>query len=1192
MLLIRNLNKTYRTNDVEVNALSDVGIAFPERGMVFVLGKSGSGKSTLLNLIAGFDVPDGGDIFIDGKNLGRDADFDDYRNNLIGFIFQEFNLNKSLNAEQNILLSERLRRGAADEKKTEVDKAGNQPSERSRRSAANAKKAEESLLAVGLKDKAKKKVNRMSGGEQQRVAIARALIKEPRLILADEPTGKLDETNGKIIFDILKKLSEKILVVVVSHDRESAEKYADRIIELSDGKILSDKVKNPRYIAETTVKDDGTYLLQGRRLSQNDLDILNENKDKKIVLSKETKFVKRRGAAPPIYAINNGNGRPTPTPLPRRGIAENDSGKSVRNNAENAQNINGSGRPTPTPLPRRGIDENNDIIAESNDEKSVGNNAENAQNINESGRPTPTPLSRRGIAENDKRIAENNDGIAESNDGSGRPAFAPLPRRGIAENTKNNNEKRTKSKAEKAKNKGLRLSDIFFLAYKNLTSRIFKTLSTILICVVMFATLGLSAVIVLYDEYQAAAHTFVKNGESDVVVRKKNGGKMSGGDADYLKNNYPEGYLELYPLFGFDFPDYLAQSDTDNLTAITGVFEMEESDLSKLGYTLMNFTDVPNIFAYLSEPPQNLSPSDLPDGVLNSPSDILNFYIFARLLSENSDVIEYIDNNPGLLDELQNNPNFIEDLENDPDLPEILKDNPEFWAYLRENPQILEYTEYLPENILNGVPDWLNPSAPLPDGVWDNPQFGGIPGIENAETVGDLLILLLNNNDSLSFQSRFPTTSLPAAEYAGGLELNEIVITDFLAYLVMRRLGDFLSPYYKLNIPTEGEELRAFLHGGFEAVLVDCFNKLNSISGFSPLRVVGVLDTGYKEKYFKYVEDPSYSVDVEYLNYVFKAENYYLQLYAAKGFSKNCYHGRLLTETFHFSTEQSGILADYLNGGLVVYAEDYIPAALADNEMILTENAFIHLFGAEFGGNPKIYNIQNAVDGILFKNYKVVGVIKNAAAENLFEKDFGAVLSEKGFAETVNALGALSAARVSIEADQASALFSYMKQNGLMSVSVYSRILSYIAPTIDNLKTVFLPVAILIALIALTAMPMFLVTAVTKKQKDIGVMKALGMKTRDVIKIHFVESAATVISVLILSSLAVGLVFDVANTIIAGAVERFLSPEWVKLVVLLYITELPYIINIASILVIGVASVIYPTVKISRLSPIAAMKKE
>jgi ABC-type lipoprotein export system ATPase subunit/ABC-type antimicrobial peptide transport system permease subunit len=1065
MLLIKNLSKTYKTDDAEVKALDGVDIAFPDKGTVFVLGKSGSGKSTLLNLIAGFDVPCDGEILVDGRRLTSASDYDDYRNNTIGFIFQEFNLNKSLNAEQNILLSERLKRGGVD-----------------------SKKAAEALSAVGLSDKAKKKVNKLSGGERQRVAIARALIKKPKLILADEPTGKLDETNGKIVFDILKSLSEKILVVVVSHDRESAEKYADRIIELSDGRVVSDKLKNPRYIAETTTDGDGVYLLRGKRLNQNDLDILNENADKPVILSRETKFAafdaKKSGSIP---SVADGN------------------------------------------------------------------------------------------------CAEKRDSAHIIADGKNKAA-------------------------KKKKNRGLRGKDIFFLAYKNLTSRMIKTLSSIVICVVLFATLGLSTVIVSYDEYQAAAHTFIKNGESDVIITKRDGGQMSGDVIAELKTDYPDGYLELYPLFGFEFPDYLTQSDADGLTGVTGVFEMEGSELAKLGYTLMNFSDVPNIFAYAEQNPSQIDVSLLPDGfpesVLDSPADILAFYTFAGFLSENQDIVEYINANPGLLDDLQNNPDFLEELQNDPDLPERLRNNTEFWDYLRENPEILEYVQsnpeyFNPENLPSAPPaawfglfDLFDPSAPLPDNLTDNPEFSGISGIENAQTVGDLLILLKDNYSVVSFQSRFPTTGLPVAEYEGGRRLNEIVVTDFLVYLVMKHLGTAVAPYYDLNIPTEGEELRAFLHSGFEAVLIDCFNKLNSVTNISPLRVVGILDTGYKEKYFKYVNDPSQSIEVEYLNYAFNANNYYARLYAAKGFSKNCYNGKLMTTVFDYSTEASGILAQYSAMGLVGYADGYSPSdALADNEVVMTENAFIHLFGFTFDSNPRVYTVENPIDGMPIGGYKVVGVIKNASGENLFERDFGVILSVKGFAETVGALSKISAIRVSITADEASALFSYMQKNGLQSVSIYSTLLSYVAPTIDNLKAVFIPVAILIALIALTAMPMFLITAITKKQKDIGVMKALGMKAPDIIKIYLVESAATIVSVLILSSLAVDLVCNIANAAVAQGI-RFLSQELIKLIVLLYVTELPYIINAVAIIVIGVVSVIYPTLKISRLSPVEAMKKE
>ncbi|MDR3263067.1 MAG: ABC transporter ATP-binding protein [Clostridiales bacterium] len=268
MVLLNNVTKIYESGSAKTAALTDVNLSFPSKGLVFILGKSGSGKSTLLNVIAGLDGATGGEIFIDGARLGSDIRIDDYRNNTVGFVFQEFNLNKSLNVEQNILLSERLK---------------NRP--------ADTQKAAQALDTVGLSGKAKKKINQLSGGEQQRTAIARALIKDPKIIFADEPTGKLDEANGEIVFGLLKELSAKILVIAVSHDKESAEKYADRIIRLSDGRIVSDTVRNKDFIEAITVCQDTVTLPYGKKFSPQDAEVLNANKDKSVTISKAEKFV-------------------------------------------------------------------------------------------------------------------------------------------------------------------------------------------------------------------------------------------------------------------------------------------------------------------------------------------------------------------------------------------------------------------------------------------------------------------------------------------------------------------------------------------------------------------------------------------------------------------------------------------------------------------------------------------------------------------------------------------------------------------------------------------------------------------------------------------------------------------------------------------------------------------------------------
>lgn len=223
MLSIKNLVKVYKTKGgTEVRALDDVSVDFPERGMVFLLGKSGSGKSTLLNVAGGLDRPDMGEVIVKGKS-SKDfsaSDFDSYRNTYIGFIFQEYNILDEFNVEQNISLALQLQ-GKKNDK-----------------AAVNALLEQVDLTGLG-----KRKPNTLSGGQKQRVAIARALIKEPEIIMADEPTGALDSATGKQVFDTLKKLSADKLVIVVSHDREFAEQYGDRVIELKDGKILSDTSK-------------------------------------------------------------------------------------------------------------------------------------------------------------------------------------------------------------------------------------------------------------------------------------------------------------------------------------------------------------------------------------------------------------------------------------------------------------------------------------------------------------------------------------------------------------------------------------------------------------------------------------------------------------------------------------------------------------------------------------------------------------------------------------------------------------------------------------------------------------------------------------------------------------------------------------------------------------------------------------
>ena len=260
MLEIRNVTKVYRSKTgEEVRALDNVSINFPEAGMVFILGKSGSGKSTLLNVMGGLDSYDNGEFIIKGKSSNDfvGSDFDAYRNTFIGFIFQEYNVLDDFTVGANIGLALELQGKKATEKKIN-----------------------EILSSVDLLNYAHRKPNELSGGQKQRVAIARALVKEPQIIMADEPTGALDSNTGKQIFDALKELSKTKLVLIVSHDRDFAERYADRIIEMADGRIIEDVTKHEHQAEKISegvhrINDNILRIESGYKLTAADLDMIN-----------------------------------------------------------------------------------------------------------------------------------------------------------------------------------------------------------------------------------------------------------------------------------------------------------------------------------------------------------------------------------------------------------------------------------------------------------------------------------------------------------------------------------------------------------------------------------------------------------------------------------------------------------------------------------------------------------------------------------------------------------------------------------------------------------------------------------------------------------------------------------------------------------------------------------------------------
>lgn len=233
MLELRDIRKTYKIGEIETKALDGVSVTFREKEFVAILGSSGSGKTTCLNVIGGLDRYDSGDLLIQGRSTKefKPRDWDAYRNNTIGFVFQSYNLITHLSIVANVELGMTL--------------SGVSSSEKHRR-------ALEVLDQVGLSEHLHKKPNQLSGGQMQRVAIARALANDPQILLCDEPTGALDTETSRQIMDLIQEQSKDRLVIMVTHNPDLARDYADRIIRFQDGKLIDDS--NP-YNEKTEEKE-------------------------------------------------------------------------------------------------------------------------------------------------------------------------------------------------------------------------------------------------------------------------------------------------------------------------------------------------------------------------------------------------------------------------------------------------------------------------------------------------------------------------------------------------------------------------------------------------------------------------------------------------------------------------------------------------------------------------------------------------------------------------------------------------------------------------------------------------------------------------------------------------------------------------------------------------------------------------
>lgn len=218
MINIKNISKTYNIGSEKLTVLDDVSLKIEKGEFVAIVGPSGSGKSTLMNMIGGLDRPSRGEVIIEGEDISKfkDKKMSKFRNEKIGFVFQSFNLEPTLTAVENVMMPLMIA-GVSDKEMND--------------------KAKLVLEALGMGDRMKHKPTELSGGQRQRVSIARALVNDPKIILADEPTGNLDSKSGSAAMEMLTNFKKKgYTIVMVTHNMEEA-RYADRVIKIKDGKV-------------------------------------------------------------------------------------------------------------------------------------------------------------------------------------------------------------------------------------------------------------------------------------------------------------------------------------------------------------------------------------------------------------------------------------------------------------------------------------------------------------------------------------------------------------------------------------------------------------------------------------------------------------------------------------------------------------------------------------------------------------------------------------------------------------------------------------------------------------------------------------------------------------------------------------------------------------------------------------------
>lgn len=538
LIELKNVQKTYSTKTgVTFRALSNVSTSFDNTGLVFLVGQSGSGKSTLLNVIGGLDSFDSGELVVAGRHMRNLSakEVDSFRNTLIGFVFQEFNLIDTLSVAENVRLALDMQDGKGEDDKVMA-----------------------ALAQMEIADKAKEKTKNLSGGQRQRVAIARALVKDPRIVLADEPTGALDSAMGEEIFGIFKKMSADRLVIIVTHDLEKAAQYGDRIIEMKDGRIYRDvrrraegeapEPESVQILSDTLVRVD-----PGQNISDSDVERINNiisDSGRKTFLSFETDGRKVKAMFPNLREAVDSAARDSVNKTPESDGADT----SVKTTAKKAGKTATKGKKRAT-ADTEISDEVEDNKQDVDAPKSVAAASANSSSV------AAVSAEENGAAQDAEISAEVKD------------KFVPY---------KSKNEPTPTFTYKKSK---LPASKVLRLGVNNLKYKKGRLILTIIMSILAFALFGVAQSFTSYNTQNAIATTISKeqyptaaviNGEASALAMTR----IRQSDIEWIKEKNPQ--VKLYPQYSLDVR--VKDTFTPN-AALSGVVEVD--DVSELGHSML-----------------------------------------------------------------------------------------------------------------------------------------------------------------------------------------------------------------------------------------------------------------------------------------------------------------------------------------------------------------------------------------------------------------------------------------------------------------------------------------------------------------------------------------------------------------------------------------------------------------------------